>query len=1232
MYIKSIELDGFKSYQKHVEIAPFSPRFNAITGYNGSGKSNVLDSICFLLGITKLDAVRAKSMSELIAHGGTKATVQIRFDNTNKNQSPFGMENYDEITVLRTIVSNGRSCTTSYHLNGHSAPNSKMTDFFRGVGLNVNNPHFLIMQGRITTVLNMKPEEILGMVEEAAGTKMYDHKKKEAEKTMFVKEVKLKEIDNIFDSSIDPRMDKFREDRKNMIEVTRLQKMRENSKRKADAFEYYQAFERSKSDIKNLEDTKAKLSEQEKSIAKLVQDTKKKEEEKAELEHMRDHPDEDQTLEEAARKVQDASLRCEQEEREVRETIDRLASGIELREQTIENEKAARVQSMAERDEILKSNAESIDAVNKDEEHIQNLRAELETITRGTIANDKGEHVSVESAIQDTRSAASVLDTKVKTATNRRDRIQAQVNCLKEKTKGMAAKSDKDKDALQKLKLDADHLTEEIRNLDFDHIQDGVRRNRHDEIGQKLKVLKHTNDEILERACSGRFAFNLINPPTSGFDYDRDVEGLLVYLVKLKPQFREYHQAVDIALGGLYGNIVVRDQETARLLIEGKSFTGRRTLIPVSENGRSGKVSLISDSVVRKAQTIADKYNENVLRLIDMIDFPARIDNTFRSAIGSVLVVQSLDCAREVAFADGVRTRVLTGRGDDVKTTGVMSGGTSERGEMHVITGLEGIHKQLDEIAVLKNEQKGLTEYMATVADKFKKFAVVNSRLQEAERKLAIYQNNIKSSDIGRAETELENLNKQAELINAEIDESCKQLEELKKKIQNLEARKNNDKNELEKRKAVINKELKQLDKKIEQNTDVAASANAKILRLGALITTNEANVINEGQEIVSMKAKMAELKKRYPGVAENKKKAEADLKEMELRRQNFRNEQRNVVDRIAKLQKEMTTMRKQEIKANADKDDTEKEITRLTESEISNKKYAASLAKKHEWLVDEQPHFNKKGGLYDFENYSTNKGSAEIKELTDKIEKLERSLCMKNVANLDSCEAKVIDIRNKRAKLHEDFDILKKTIAVLDKKKTDELERAHQSVNRDFGKIFNCLLPDATAELVPPEGRTVCQGLEVKVAFNGIVKESLHELSGGQRSLVALSLILAMLKFKPAPLYILDEVDAALDLSHTANIGKMIKAHFNDNQFIIVSLKQGMFSNAECLFQTHFVDGRSDCKRLTGAELDAARNDAKLAAQADELEDAARPNKKAAKKPTKKPARGAEEEVDEMA
>ncbi|VDM55810.1 unnamed protein product [Angiostrongylus costaricensis] len=161
MYIKRLEIDGFKSYSKLQVIDGFDTQFNAITGLNGTGKSNILDSICFVLGITNLTHIRAGQLTDLVYKQGqagiTKATVTITFDNKDKKHGPIGYHNCDEITIKRQIVVNGRN---TYSINGSTTTNAKVSDFFRSVGLNVNNPHFLIMQGRITKVLNMKPHEV----------------------------------------------------------------------------------------------------------------------------------------------------------------------------------------------------------------------------------------------------------------------------------------------------------------------------------------------------------------------------------------------------------------------------------------------------------------------------------------------------------------------------------------------------------------------------------------------------------------------------------------------------------------------------------------------------------------------------------------------------------------------------------------------------------------------------------------------------------------------------------------------------------------------------------------------------------------------------------------------------------------------------------------------------------------------------------------------------------------
>ena len=122
--------------------------------------------------------------------GVTKASVSITFNNADKSRSPVGYEHCDQIIVTRQIVIGGRN---KYLINGHVAQPTRVQNLFHSVQLNVNNPHFLIMQGRITKVINMAPMEILGLIAEAAGTKMYEAKKEAAMKTIEKKQAKVRE-------------------------------------------------------------------------------------------------------------------------------------------------------------------------------------------------------------------------------------------------------------------------------------------------------------------------------------------------------------------------------------------------------------------------------------------------------------------------------------------------------------------------------------------------------------------------------------------------------------------------------------------------------------------------------------------------------------------------------------------------------------------------------------------------------------------------------------------------------------------------------------------------------------------------------------------------------------------------------------------------------------------------------------------------------------------------------
>lgn len=224
-------------------------------------------------------------------------------------------------------------------------------------------------------------------------------------------------------------------------------------------------------------------------------------------------------------------------------------------------------------------------------------------------------------------------------------------------------------------------------------------------------------------------------------------------------------------------------------------------------------------------------------------------------------------------------------------------------------------------------------------------------------------------------------------------------------------------------------------------------------------------------------------------------------------------------------------------------------EITKLKTENKDGFSHLTDLEGKYKWIEEDKHFFGNKNTRYDYSKEDPDESGKKLAKAQVLKTKMERTINLKAMILLEREEKQFEEVTRRKTIVIEDKKKIQSIIIDLDKKKKIEVKKAWEGVSMNFGEIFSTLLPGAQATLIPASGDNFLLGLTVRVGFNGMWKDSLNELSGGQRSLVALSLILAMLKFKPAPLYILDEVDAALDMSHTQNIGNMLKAHFTNSQ-----------------------------------------------------------------------------------
>jgi len=294
------------------------------------------------------------------------------------------------------------------------------------------------------------------------------------------------------------------------------------------------------------------------------------------------------------------------------------------------------------------------------------------------------------------------------------------------------------------------------------------------------------------------------------------------------------------------------------------------------------------------------------------------------------------------------------------------------------------------------------------------------------------------------------------------------------------------------------------------------------------------------------------------------------------LRQEKAKNEAEyaNIKNHKEKLEEERNILLKEISKNEAKIIKLEKEFK---ESEdIKNK-----LEKENPWILIDKTFFGIKDTEYDFTGFDRKIQYENLLILKDENMILKRKVNMKVDVMADKSEKEYNDLVSKREIIKKDKNLIEKAIIELDDKRKDALQEIYEHVNKNLNSIYSTLLPGTKAKLGLLPGKHLMDGLELKVAFNDSWKKSLSELSGGQRSLLALSLILSLLLFKPAPFYILDEIDAALDLSHTANLGVMIKEHFPQSQFLVVSLKDGMFTNANVLYKVSFVDGSSRVERI---------------------------------------------------
>uniref|UniRef100_A0A914BXX7 RecF/RecN/SMC N-terminal domain-containing protein n=1 Tax=Acrobeloides nanus TaxID=290746 RepID=A0A914BXX7_9BILA len=547
MRIKKIEIDGFKSYAQRVVVDGFDKTFNAITGLNGSGKSNILDSICFVLGITNLSQVRAQQLSDLVYKQGqagiTKATVTITFDNTDPNSRPVGYDKYSEIIVRRQIIINGRN---TYTINGTTATNARVADLFRSVGLNVNNPHFLIMQGRITKVLNMKPVEILSMIEEAAGVRMYESKKQSSLRTIEKKEGKVHEIKKLMDEDILPKVEKLKRDRNNYLEYQKIGRDIDNLKRKLLAFDYANSQAQAEKYTKLTTEKENELE----LISREIQDTGRRIEQlKEEYDQMEKQKatkfgNEKAQLEQTVKELQKKQTDVESRRDAKKDANKSLKTNVDRKTKSLNSDKKELEKKRKELEKMESENGGQEKRGKDAEEKLQKARSKMEALAKGMTTDEDGNAVTLEGQLTNSRSALSVLETNVKKAEMKLKQLVPLLGKKKKELGGMATQATSEEKEKKQLEATIARIEADLKKMNFDEeAQLELEQERRSLINEQRQIQGQI-DDFENRNHNLQFRYK---DPYQNFDKSK-VKGLVAKLFRVKDM--RYATALEVAAGG----------------------------------------------------------------------------------------------------------------------------------------------------------------------------------------------------------------------------------------------------------------------------------------------------------------------------------------------------------------------------------------------------------------------------------------------------------------------------------------------------------------------------------------------------------------------------------------------------------------------------------------------------------------------------------------------------------
>ncbi|MFD1407438.1 chromosome segregation protein SMC [Kroppenstedtia eburnea] len=1165
MHLKRLDMIGFKSFADRTELE-FTPGVTAVVGPNGSGKSNVTDGMRWVLGEQSAKSLRGASMQDVIFSGSDSrkpvgyCEVSITFDNTDHKLHL----DYSEVTVTRRVYRSGES---EYYINKQSCRLKDITELFMDTGIG-KEAYSMIGQGRIDEILSHKSEDRRAIFEEAAGIVKYKSRKREAEKKLESTDQNLSRIQDLV-SELEDQVAPLEE----QAEKAKQYKEWKSELARTEIGLYVHKIEMLH---QNWQEANRSLQERKEEQARLAADVSKREADLEELrwkigqkeeqleslqgellsvsEELEKTEGQREVLQERSRNRAEAMEQSRMRIRELEEEKERLTADLQRQQERLrekEKQLAETESGLKEAESRLSGEGdglesdldrlkESLQQLLNDRTRLQTDRHHLEEEGRKTA--ERKEQLAVQEELEK-RTAAD---------------LQARIDGLDKELKEIG-------EALDRCAEQYREQVEEKRGLEKD-ISTAARLLR--EVEQKRDNLRSRREIVKEMDAEHAGFFQgvkeILKARDRGAGELAGVRGAVAQLIRVP---EAYEAAIETALGGAMQHLVVEDEQTGR---NGIRFLKER---------RGGRATFLPLDVIRE-RLLPTREREILTGLPGVVGIAADLVETdpdyhilIGNLLGQVIVARTLEDANTIARRMAYRFRVVTLEGDVVNPGGSMSGGSRQKNRANLLGRSRQVEELDQEIAAAQAELKQAEEAHQEARARMDELEARMDGVQKEGEKLRRREQELNATRREVA-VEVRTLESQREKTDSEqvrIEEEARRIQERLSQLDEGIAAMDEQETELRRR---IHQALEQMERQASEKDE--ASREVTDWKIKAARLNQEREYLEsdcrrlEGEE-ERLTHQLAELREQLAGLESGESDHREESGFLAERAEELR-------ERKVTAQEALTAAKKERDSLHSDRGELEQELRTLRQNlkkqeeelhqqEVKANRMDVELNHLLEKLAEEyEISFELARERYEKPD-EPQRAEREVRSLRGKIASL-GEVNLGAIEEHNRLSTRLDFLSSQRDDLLEAKDSLQDVIRNIELEMSNRFQESFTVIREEFVDVFAKMFGGGRADLRLTEPDNLLEtGIEIIAQPPGKKPQNLGLLSGGERALAAIALLFAVLRYKPVPFCVLDEVDAALDEANLSRFTRYLREFSQKTQFIIITHRKRTMEGADVMY-----------------------------------------------------------------